>query len=182
MILPMGGKRASKTRMRLGGKICCLCGRHLDAMLWQPPGERIAGSDRVRHSLKYTLLCIIIFLSLFLALTAVYRIIPAPSQANAATVTTEPRPRVYSQSEINQMTAGTTHPSILRTLIKCESQNTNVARSDSNRLRSYGLLQFNGTATWSEFSQLAHVSGNPMNPTDAIKVADYMISHGQLGR
>jgi hypothetical protein len=49
---------------------------------------------------------------------AVYRIIPAPSQVNAATVTTEPRPRVYTQSEINQMTAGTAHPYILRTLIK----------------------------------------------------------------
>jgi hypothetical protein len=36
----MGGERASKTRMRLAGKICCFCGRHLDAMLWQPPGER----------------------------------------------------------------------------------------------------------------------------------------------
>lgn len=26
--------------MRLAGKICCFCGRHLDALLWQPQGER----------------------------------------------------------------------------------------------------------------------------------------------
>lgn len=26
--------------MRLAGKICCFCGRHLDVLLWQPPGER----------------------------------------------------------------------------------------------------------------------------------------------
>jgi hypothetical protein len=39
--LAMGGERSSTTRMRLAGKICCLCGRHLDAMLWQPPGERV---------------------------------------------------------------------------------------------------------------------------------------------
>ncbi len=80
------------------------------------------------------------------------------------------------------MTANTLHPAILRTLIKCESQNTNVARLDSNDLMSYGLLQFNGTATWSEFSPLANVSGSPMNPIDAIKVADYMISIGELKR
>jgi hypothetical protein len=36
----MGGERASTTRMRAAGKICCFCGRHLDVLLWQPPGER----------------------------------------------------------------------------------------------------------------------------------------------
>jgi hypothetical protein len=38
--LTMGGERSSTTRMRLAGKVCCFCGRHLDALLWQPPGER----------------------------------------------------------------------------------------------------------------------------------------------
>ena len=122
------------------------------------------------------------FLSLFLAPPAVYKVSAAPQAPKAATVNFEPRPRVYSQAEIDQMTADTLHPAILRTLIKCESQNTNVARLDSNDLMSYGLLQFNGTATWLEFSPLANVSGSPMNPTDAIKVADYMISIGELKR
>lgn len=36
----MGGERASTTRMRLAGKICCFCGRHLDVLLWQPQGEK----------------------------------------------------------------------------------------------------------------------------------------------
>ena len=82
------------------------------------------------------------------------------------------------------MTDGTIHPYILRTLIKCESQNTNVARIDSNGLMSFGLLQFNGTATWDTFAPLAGVSksATPMSPIDAIKVADYMISIGELHR
>jgi hypothetical protein len=37
----MGGERSSTTRMKLAGKICCLCGRRLDATLWQAPGERV---------------------------------------------------------------------------------------------------------------------------------------------
>ena len=78
------------------------------------------------------------------------------------------------------MTADADHPRILRTLIKCESENTDVARPDSNGLISYGILQFNGTSTWDQFSPLANVSGTPMNPYDAIKVADYMIDHGYL--
>jgi hypothetical protein len=119
-----------------------------------------------------------LFLAFFAARPAIYRVQAAtPPQVNF-----EPKPRVYTQAEIDQMTAGTVHPYILRSLIKCESQNTNVARLDSNHLMSYGLLQFNGTATWQEFSPLASVSGTPMNPTDAVKVADWMISHGELGR
>ena len=81
------------------------------------------------------------------------------------------------------MTAGTVHPYILRTLIKCESQNTNVARIDSNGLMSYGILQFNGTSTWDTFAARVKLSSDtPMNPVSAIKVADYMISIGQLHR
>jgi hypothetical protein len=80
------------------------------------------------------------------------------------------------------MTAGAQNPAILRKLIKCESQNTNIARMDSNHLMSFGLLQFNGTATWSTFAPLAGVSSTPLIPQAAIKVADWMISHGQLHR
>jgi len=102
---------------------------------------------------------------------------------NLATVTTAPIPRIYSQAEIDEMTQHAFHPYILRTLIKCESQNTNIARMDSNGLMSYGLLQFNGTATWNTYAPLAGViSSTPMNPTSAIKVADYMLSVGQLHR
>ena len=48
----------------------------------------------------------------------------------------------------------------------------------------YGVLQFNGTQTWAQFASLAGVSSSssPMNPSAAIKVADYMISIGQLHR
>jgi hypothetical protein len=88
----------------------------------------------------------------------------------------------YSAAQIDQMLAGTQHPAILKTLMKCESQDTDVVRPDSNGLESYGLLQFNGTSTWNEFAPLAGVSSTPVNPTAAIKVADWMISHGYLAR
>jgi hypothetical protein len=80
------------------------------------------------------------------------------------------------------MLAGTTNTYDLRKLIQCESQNTNIARMDSNHLMSYGILQFNGTSTWNSFSALADVSGTPMNPAAAISTADWMISHGFLDR
>jgi hypothetical protein len=53
---------------------------------------------------------------------------------------------------------------------------------DSNNLMSYGILQFNGTATWDAFAPLAGISSTPMNPPAAIVVADWMISNGQLHR
>jgi hypothetical protein len=89
---------------------------------------------------------------------------------------------VYTPAEIDELLQDTANPVILKKLISCESQDTNIARMDSNHQISYGLLQFNGTATWQEFSALANVSGSPMIPDDAVKVADWMISNGALGR
>ncbi len=84
----------------------------------------------------------------------------------------------FTPQDIDALLASTTNTYDLRKLISCESENTNVARMDSNHVMSFGILQFNGTATWQEFSVSANVSGSPMNPPDAIKVADWMISHG----
>jgi hypothetical protein len=88
----------------------------------------------------------------------------------------------FTHSEIDAFLVGTTNTTLLRKLIKCESQNQNVARMDDNGLMSFGILQFNGTATWDTFAPLAGVSSSPMNPVSAIKVADWMISNGQLAR
>ena len=90
--------------------------------------------------------------------------------------------QVYTQAQIDELTENTENPIILRKLIGCESQNTNVARMDSNHQMSYGILQFNGKATWNEYAPLAGITGSPMNPAEAIKVADYMISNGELHR
>jgi hypothetical protein len=135
-----------------------------------------------RQLLKYTLPCITLLLALISPRT--YAVQPALAQTvkNPATAQISPTPRVYTQAEIDQMTAGTFHPYILRTLIKCESQNTNIARMDSNNKMSYGILQFQ-MSTWSQFSPLAGIpSSTPMNPVIAIKVADWMISQGLLRR
>ena len=90
----------------------------------------------------------------------------------------------FSQFEIDQMlgTYANDNFAVLRSIIKCESNNTNIARMDSNHLMSYGILQFNGTATWNTFAPLAGVTSSAMNPIAAVKVADWMINHGQIGR
>jgi hypothetical protein len=88
----------------------------------------------------------------------------------------------YRQAEVAYWFQGTQNPGFLRRIIKCESQNTNVARMDSSGLISFGILQFNGTARWNTFSTLADLSDTPMNPIAAIKVADWMITHEEIRR
>ena len=136
-----------------------------------------------RQLLKTTLLCITTLLALISPRTYTVQPVLARTIKSPVQVNSSPSPRVYTQAEIDQMTAGTFHPYILRTLIKCESQNTNLARLDSNGLMSYGILQFNGTSTWDTFAARVKLSSSsPMIPASAIKVADYMISIGQLHR
>jgi hypothetical protein len=67
-------------------------------------------------------------------------------------------------------------------LIQCESQGVNIARPDSNHKISWGLLQFNGTATWDEAENRFDFTGSPMIPADAIHMADMMIDAGMGNR
>lgn len=88
----------------------------------------------------------------------------------------------YSATQIEDLLAPAVNKGILRNLIKCESQNTNIARMDSNGKMSSGVLQFQ-QSTWDGF--VGHVKptvSSPMNPASAIAVADWMISNGFLGR
>lgn len=71
---------------------------------------------------------------------------------------------------------------IIEKLIQCESQGVNIARPDSNGLISWGILQFNGTSTWAEMERRFNFYGSPLMPSDAIRLADLMISGGFLGR
>lgn len=77
----------------------------------------------------------------------------------------------------------------LETLISCESQGVNVSRPDSNHLVSDGILQFNrgasnvmGSGTWTDMEKKFDFYGCPINPSDAIHLADLMISNGFLAR
>jgi hypothetical protein len=70
-------------------------------------------------------------------------------------------------------------------LIQCESAGLNVSGPDSDGLVSDGILQFHrGPAdtltrsTWEDFSRASGIAGSPMNPADAIRMADWAISHG----
>jgi len=72
--------------------------------------------------------------------------------------------------------------SSLERLIQCESQGRNISRTDSNGQISWGILQFNGTSTWNEMEQRFNFYGDPRNPSDAIHMADMMISGGLIRR
>jgi hypothetical protein len=139
----------------------------------------------LKKLLCFSALLIYLVFPPILARPAVYSVIAASPSHEGVAGQISPgngAPVHYSQVEINQMLARTVNTYDLRKLIQCESQNTNIARMDSNGKISFGLLQFNGTDTWSQFAPLAGVSGTAMNPTAAIQVADWMISHGFLDR
>lgn len=70
-------------------------------------------------------------------------------------------------------------------LIDCESAGLNVSGPDSDGLISDGILQFHRgpedtltRSTWEDFSKASGIAGSPMNPADAIRMADWAISHG----
>jgi hypothetical protein len=70
-------------------------------------------------------------------------------------------------------------------LIQCESRGLNVSGPDSDGIISDGILQFHRgptdtltSSTWEDFSRASGISGSPMVPADAIRMADWAISHG----
>lgn len=71
---------------------------------------------------------------------------------------------------------------IIEKLIQCESSGINISREDSNKVDSHGILQFNGTSTWEEMSRKSGIKGSPVFPEHAIRMADWMIENGHLGR
>ncbi|HKF48337.1 MAG TPA: hypothetical protein VKB38_13325 [Terracidiphilus sp.] len=73
-------------------------------------------------------------------------------------------------------------------LIQCESQGVNISRPDSDGIFSDGVLQFHrgpldtmASSTWASFSKASGISGSPINPSDAIRMADWAIDHDLLG-
>lgn len=69
-------------------------------------------------------------------------------------------------------------------LIACESGGQNVSLPDSDGITSDGILQFHrgpddtmSGSTWEDFSKASGLTGSPRNPTDAIRMADWAISH-----
>lgn len=72
--------------------------------------------------------------------------------------------------------------SVVEQLIQCESQGQNISRMDTNGQLSLGILQFNGTSTWNEMEHRFDFYGDPRNPSQAIHMADMMISNGFVGR
>lgn len=79
--------------------------------------------------------------------------------------------------------------SVIEKLIGCESQGVNVSRPDSNGRISDGILQFNrgpadtlGSGTWADMEHRFNFLGSPINPPDAIHLADLMISAGFIHR
>jgi hypothetical protein len=62
-------------------------------------------------------------------------------------------------------------------LIPCESGGRIVDRLDTNGKMSYGILQFQD---WPEWERMSGISGDPDNPDDAIRMAEWGIQHGMI--
>ena len=68
---------------------------------------------------------------------------------------------------------------VVSRLIYCESGGQNVAKLDSNNKYSYGVLQIQ-LATWNQWSKESGITGEPMNKTDAVKMATWAIKNGKI--
>lgn len=86
----------------------------------------------------------------------------------------------WTKPEIENLVKRSKHPEVLGMLIGCESQWTNIQRLDSNGLYSYGVLQIQ-SSTWALWSQKSGIAGSPMNPADAMLMADWALQNGNLG-
>lgn len=70
-------------------------------------------------------------------------------------------------------------PTVVARLIACESQCVSRSIIDSNDLPSRGILQFQDR-TWTGFAAEAGISGDPMNPADAVQMALWAVQNGKL--
>jgi hypothetical protein len=148
---------------------------------------------------KFTSFFVLAFLApftLFLAPGAVYHVSAASPTANAQI---SPTNAVLAQASSLIAVYGTRPywdestftkgqeppeaeiPSIVAHLIACESRGVNVKEIDSNGLYSFGELQFQ-SSTWAFFSGLSGIRGDPMNPNDAVTMAEWAIRSGYLSR
>lgn len=87
--------------------------------------------------------------------------------------------RYWDKNKIEFLINNSKHPSIIRKLVVCESQFTNIKRIDSNNFYSYGILQYQ-KQTWDEWSKKSGIKGNPMNPDEAVIMADWALDNGLL--
>lgn len=62
-------------------------------------------------------------------------------------------------------------------LIPCESGGKVVDHLDSDGKMSYGILQFQD---WDEWERVSGITGDPDNPNDAIRMAEWGIEHGMI--
>jgi hypothetical protein len=78
-----------------------------------------------------------------------------------------------------------TNKAEIEKLIQCESRGMNISERDSDGIISDGILQFHrgptdtlASSTWEDFSRASGIIGSPRDPADAIRMADWAISHG----
>jgi hypothetical protein len=58
----------------------------------------------------------------------------------------------------------------------------NISHPDSDGIESDGIVQFYGNGTWTDMERLSGLKGSPIVPANAIRMADWTISKGYLGR
>ena len=82
-------------------------------------------------------------------------------------------PKLVPGRQVSQATADL----VIEHLIPCESMGRTVNHLDTNWKMSYGILQFQD---WSEWERVSGIKGDPDNPDDAIRMAEWGIENGMI--
>ena len=82
----------------------------------------------------------------------------------------------WSTSTIREIAENAKHKEVLP-MTECESQFVSIKRLDSNGKYSYGPLQYQ-SSTWNGWEKQFNFEGDPMNPEDAVKMADMALGAG----
>jgi hypothetical protein len=128
-----------------------------------------------------------VFLSLFLALPLITLVQTLLARTNEY--------RVARQTPAETVISGprwafvvpfaVTNKKDIERLIQCETGGRNISAPDSDGIISDGVLQFHrgpgdtlSNSTWEDFSRASGLTGSPRDPTEAIRMTDWAISHG----
>ena len=156
--------------------------------------ERTASGD-IERAIYIALISFVIALSGFLAHGAAYAALPKPLERGHTVI--RPANSVYHRALVlssqydsrpywhgAKLIAGApanraTADLAIEHLIPCESGGRTVDRLDTNGKMSYGILQFQD---WPEWERMSRIYGDPDNPDDAIRMAEWGIEHGLIDR
>lgn len=146
---------------------------------------RLQRTTEPPQTLKYKWILVFLIFAALSPIRAVYSVEGASATESLVSEATEAVLTDYSPASLPP---GTRNRLIISKLIKCESGGRNISAPDSDGIVSDGVLQFHrsskdapaGSGTWAWMASLSGITGTPIRPSDAVRMADWAIDHGYL--